>query len=165
LIGTPAKIDSSIAGTPAGGSGDLDVEVVPFRLRVQARRLLGRALGVVGDQRRELERDPAVDAGGAPVHVGEEVGRVAQVGDRDLEEGLLAREPLRVELGDLLVVVLAARDRLFEDRRVGGEAGDRELVDVALQHPLGQHRARDVVEPEALPQLVQTLRRFHEGLL
>ena len=65
------------------------------------------------------------------------------------------------ELGDLLVVGVAAGDRLVEDRRVGGEAGDRELLDVAAQGAVGQHRAGDVVEPEALAQVVQLRGRLH----
>src|SRR4029453_8064150 len=67
------------------------------------------------------------------------------------------------ELGDLLVVSVAARDRLVEDRRVGGQTGDRELLDVALQGAVGQHRAGDVVEPEALARLVQLRGRLHES--
>jgi hypothetical protein len=60
------------------------------------------------------------------VDVSEEVGGVAQVGQRQLEEDpllvvladALAGGRLRRQLGDLLVVGVAAGDRLFEDRRV-----------------------------------------------
>ena len=141
LIGIPAKIDSSIALQPGLGAGDLDEEVLALGLGVQRRRLLDRRLGVVGEQRRDLQRGPAVDAGGALVDVGEEVGRVAQVGDRQLEEDALVgvgADALAglggvADLGDLRVVGVAAGDRLVEDRRVRGQAGDRELVDVALR--------------------------------
>jgi hypothetical protein len=55
---------------------------------------------------------------------GEEVGGVAQVGQRQLEEdilvgvgaGALAEAAGGVELGDLLVVGVAGGDRLVEDR-------------------------------------------------
>ena len=165
----PAKIDSSIAVQAGLGAGDLDEEVVALGLGVQRGRLLDRRLGVVGDQRRDLERAEAVDAGGALVDRGEEVGGVAQVGDRQLEEDPLGRsgaDPLLgngagAELGDLLVVGVAAGDRLVEDRRVRGQAGDRELVDVAGERAVAQHRAGDVVEPEALAQLVQFRGRLH----
>ena len=134
-------------------------------------RLLDRRLGVVGDQRRDLERAEAVDAGGALVDRGEEVGGVAQVGERQLEEDPLGgrgADPLlgnraAAELGDLLVVGVAAGDRLVEDRRVRGQAGDRELLDVAREGAVAQHRAGDVVEPEALAQLVQLRGRLHES--
>src|SRR6185503_17862400 len=60
-----------------------------------------------------------------------------------------------------LVVCLAGRDRLVEDRRVRGQAGDRELVDVALQRPVVEDRAGDVVEPEALAEVVKFLGGLH----
>ena len=47
---------------------------------------------------------------------------------------------------------VAVRDRMVEDRRVRGQPGDRQLVDVALQRAAGQQVAGDVVEPEALAQ-------------
>ena len=152
------------------GAGDLDEEVLALGLGVERRRLLDRLAAVVGEQRRDLERAEAVDAGGALVHAGEEVGGVPQVGDGELEEDplvgvgadALAGLGGGADLGDLLVVGVAAGDRLVEDRRVRGQAGDRELVDVALQGPVAEHRAGDVVEPEALPQLVQSCGCLHE---
>ncbi len=144
---------------PGRGAGDLDEEVLALRLAVQLRRLRDRRRGVVGELRRDLERAEAVDAGGALVDRREEVGGVAQVGDRQREEDVLDRA--RAEFGDLLVVGVAAGDRLVEDRRVRGQPGDRELLDVAGEDAFGQHRAGDVVEPEALAQFVQLLRGFH----
>ncbi len=134
---------------PGLGAGDLDEDVVALALGVQRLGLLDRRRRVVGDQRRDLERDEAVDAGGAAVDVGEEVGGVAQVGERQLEEDplvvvgadSLARCRLRRQLGDLLVVGVAAGDRLVEDRRVRGQAGDREVADVALEHPFARASA------------------------
>ena len=155
------------------GSRDLDVEVVALALRVQASRLLDRRRGAVGEQRRDLQGAEAVDAGGAAVDVGEEVAGVAQVGQGKLEEDVLGRvfaDPVRclgglADLGDLLVVGVAGPDRLVEDRRVRGQPGDGELLDVALEDALAQHRAGDVVEPEALPQLVQSCGGLHGDLL
>ena len=90
-------------------------------------------LGVVGEQRRDLQRDPAVDAVGSLVDRLEHPRRIAQVGQRQLEEPLLGLQAPLVELDDLLVVGVARADRLVEDGRVGGQPGDRELVDVALE--------------------------------
>jgi hypothetical protein len=59
----------------------------------------------------------------------EEVGGPAQVLDRQLEEQLLVGQPLAGLAADRVVVVTRA-DRLVEDRRVGGEPGDRVRVDV-----------------------------------
>ena len=82
------------------GAGDLDEEVLALGLGVERRGLLDRRRGVVGEQRRDLEADEAVDPGGARVDVGEEVGGVAQVGERELEEDVL----LGVGAGAVLVL-------------------------------------------------------------
>src|SRR4029077_593611 len=50
---------------------------------------------------------------------------------------------------------------MVEDRWVRGEARHRQLVDVALERSRGQQVARDVVEPEALAEVVQCRGRFH----
>ena len=44
---------------------------------------------------------------------------------------------------------------MIEDRRIRGEPGHRKLVDVALQRAAVQQLAGDVVEPEALAEIVQ----------
>src|SRR5262249_40387478 len=59
------------------------------------------------------------------------------------------------------VVVAALGDRVVEYSRVRGEPGDRKLVDVALQRAARQQRACDVVQPDALADLVKLLGRFH----
>ncbi|MCK7517107.1 MAG: hypothetical protein MZV64_05000 [Ignavibacteriales bacterium] len=75
LIGTPAKIASSMAGRPSARAGDLDEQVRALRPRVNSCFAAAmRARGVVGEQRRDLERDPAVDAVGAVVDGPEQVG-------------------------------------------------------------------------------------------
>ena len=70
----------------------------------------------------------------------EELGRVLQVGDRELEEDPLIdvgadalRLGTRGDLADLLVVGVTGANRLFEDLRVRRKSGDRELLEVALQ--------------------------------
>jgi hypothetical protein len=128
---------------------------------VEIRHLGDRGLGVVGEQGRDLERDPSVDSVGALIDRLEHAGGVPEVRQRQLEEGLLRLQPALVQLGDLLVVAVAAADRLVEDGRVRGQPGDRQLVDVALQRAVAEHVARDVVEPEALAELVQSLGRLH----
>ena len=53
------------------------------------------------------------------------------------------------ELGQLLVVVGAAEDRLLEDRRVGGDAAQRVLADHPLELARLDQAAPDLVEPDA----------------
>ncbi len=95
----------------------------------------------------------------------EQVGGLGEVLQRELEErlllGLAALEPVL----DGLVVIGAVLDGVVEDRRVGGQPGDRELVDIATQQAGLEHVARDVVEPQALAQIVQGLRGFHAAPL
>ena len=63
LTGMPAKIASSMAGKPSLVPGNLDEEIGPLRSRMQlawpASIVLG---GVVGEQRRDFQGNPAVDA-------------------------------------------------------------------------------------------------------
>ena len=90
-----------------------------------------------------------------------EVGGARQVFQCKLEEERLAGLSSRGLLMDGGVVVSAVLDRLVEDRRVGGQPGDRELVDVALKTAAGGQRAGNVVEPDALACVVKLLRGFH----
>src|ERR1700731_2708200 len=50
---------------------------------------------------------------------------------------------------------------MVEDRRVGCQPGDRQLVDVEPEDACPQQAACDVVKPEALAQIAQHLGCFH----
>ena len=131
------------------------------RARVQA---LGRgesAGGVVGQQRRHLQRHPAVHAVGAVVDRAEQIGGPREILERQLEEQRLAGLALVQLFADRGVVGAAVLDRVVEDRRIRGEPGDRKLVDVALERAAVEQVARDVVEPETLAQVVEQLGGFH----
>ena len=52
-------------------------------------------------------------------------------------------------------------DRLVENGRVRGQSGDRELVDVTAQRAVVENLAGDVVQPEALAEVVQLLGLVH----
>src|SRR5687767_13195539 len=54
---------------------------------------------------------------------------------------------------------MTAGDRLLEDRRVGGQSPDADLVDRPLQLPAQQHVPTDVILPNALPFAQQCLDR------
>ena len=69
--------------------------------------------------------------------------------------------PFAQLLADGRVVGRAVLDRMVEDRRIRGQAGYRKLVDVAFERAAVQQLARDVVQPDALAQIVQQLCRFH----
>src|SRR3954467_6761762 len=90
----------------------------------------------------------------------EPVRRSPEVLDRQLEEKRLAVGRFGCLVADL-VVVGARFDRLIEDGWIGCQAGDRELLDVALQLTGVEHLSSDVVQPQALTELLQLRRRFH----
>ena len=115
------------------GARDLDHQVGAVdQVPVQA-RLLHRALGVVGQARRDLERDEAVGAARLVVDAAQHVGGLLDVLDGDRPVDLARGLALLGELLDLLVVVGRAEDRLLEDRRVGGQPAQGQLVDEALR--------------------------------
>ena len=60
-----------------------------------------------------------------------------------------ASSPSLGELRYLLLVVGGAEDRLLEDRRVGGHAAQRVLLDEPLELAAGDQAAADLVEPDA----------------
>jgi hypothetical protein len=54
---------------------------------------------------------------------------------------------------------------MIKDRRVRCEPGHRKFVDVALQRAAVQQLAGDIVEPQALAEIVKRPRRFHGVIL
>jgi hypothetical protein len=51
---------------------------------------------------------------------------------------------------------------VVEDGRIRGEPGHRQLVDVLFERACAQEIACNVVEPQALTQIVKQLCRFHD---
>jgi hypothetical protein len=87
----------------------------------------------------------------------EQIRGAAEILDGEVEEQTLAGRTA-VELpADFRVVAGTVRDGVVEDRGVGGQAGDRQLVDVALQRAAIEQVAGDVVEPQALAEPVECL--------
>jgi hypothetical protein len=131
------------------GSGDLDHEVVSADERVQARGLRAAGFGVAGHGGRQFEAHVAVGALGVRVNALEQVAGRADVLGGQAPEDISGGFALGGELADGLVVVDRGADRLLEDRRVGGDAGQAVLVDEAFELPRGDQPAADVVVPDA----------------
>ena len=89
----------------------------------------------------------------------EQIGRPAKILDGEREEQRLARFTVVQLPANFRVVRLAAGNGVVEDRRIGGEAGDKLLVDVALERAAIEQVAGYVVEPQALSELAQSLGR------
>jgi hypothetical protein len=62
-------------------------------------------------------------------------------------------------LADRRVISRAVPDGAIEDGRIRSKPRYRILIDVTLQRSAVQQVARDVVEPDALTQIVELLRR------
>ena len=141
--------------------GNLDEQIGPLGAREELLRRRERALGVIGKQRRDFERDTAVDAAGLFADRPEEIGGLGQVGKRDIEEQRFARRALGEQIADRGVIGRAALDRVIENGRVRGKARHRPFVDITLQRAAGEEIVGDVVEPDALAEVVKLLGRFH----
>jgi hypothetical protein len=59
-----------------------------------------------------------------------------------------------------LVIVITVLYGMIEDRGIRGKSRDRILPNVSAKRATGQELASDVVEPEALTDFLQLLRRF-----
>ena len=142
-------------------SGNLDEQVGASRSRMQSPRFADAARRIVRQQRRHFHRHPTVDAAGRLVGRTEQIRRLRQVFEREIDEQLFAGLPRGRLSANRIVIEAAVTDGVIENRRVGREPGYVEIIDVASQRAVDQHLARDVVEPEALAELVKSLRRFH----
>src|SRR5262249_28264213 len=120
------------------GTRDLDKEVWALRSGMQILRGGDGAFGIVRQQRRHFEGDPTVDAVRLAVDRPKEVGGAAEVIERQLEKQLLPRLTFLELLADRAVVGSTVLDRVVENRRVGGQPGHRQLVDVAFERAARQ---------------------------
>jgi hypothetical protein len=148
-------------GKPFRGTGYLDEEVGLAGAPMEIARGRERFVGVMRQKRRDLERDPAVDPVGAGEDGPEQLRGPGQVRERQSEEQVLCRAGRGPAFGNVRVIGSGVLDRMIEDRGIRGEACDGELVDVALQGAVVQQLAGDVVEPQALTEIVEQLGRFH----
>jgi hypothetical protein len=137
---------------PRGGTRDLDEDVRTVERPPQAARLVEGPLGVVGETRRDLERDVAVQAVALAMEGKEEIGGSADVVDREPFEERFGRQAARGEGGDGVVVIGRLRDRLLEDGGVRGHPVDPVVVDEALECTALDHGAADLVEVDRLPE-------------
>ena len=74
--------------------------------------------------------------------------------DRERFEKVIGIAFLADERFELRVVIVAAADRLLEDRRVRGHS-PQSGIDEAPEFARGEHPAPDVVEPDALPDSIE----------
>src|SRR5262249_47107524 len=119
------------------------------------------ALGVVCKKRRDFQRSPTVDAVGPGKDWSKQIRGARQVGKCERKEQVFFRPRRWPQAGDIRIVSRAFPDRLIENRRVRGEAGYGELADVVLQRAAVKEIAGNIVEPEALSEIVEFAVRVH----
>ena len=147
-------------GGDAGlGGGNLDHHVGPREAPPQRQGLLDGRRGVVCQVGRAFERDEPVAPVAGVVGRAQQVGRMADVVEREREEELLRV----VHTGgdrraDLVVVGVRAGDRLGEDGGVGGRPGHRAVGDQRREGAAVQQLARERVQPDRDAGIVQLLR-------
>jgi hypothetical protein len=132
---------------------------------VQFLDLGNRRPGVVRQQRRDFQRNPTVDAACSVVNRPEQVRGLRKVLHRQFEKQVFSRLAVREFAFDRVIVVFAVPDSVIEDRGVRCEPRHRKLVDVALQRAAVQQLAGDIVEPQALTEIVERPCRFHRVIL
>jgi hypothetical protein len=120
----------TLIGQSFFGAGDLDQQIGALRPRVQVLGFGNCRLGVMRQERRDFQRNPSVHTAGAIVDRPEQVRGLGEILQRQLEEQSLPQLALRESAPDRVVVVIAVLDCVVEDRRIGREPGDRQLVDV-----------------------------------
>src|SRR5262250_1999620 len=91
----------------------------------------------------------------------ERVRSTRNVAQRQVEEQFLPGFAFRQRVTDAGIVSRTVLDRMVEDRWIRGKSGHRQVVDVVLQRTAVEQLARDIVEPEALSQVLEQLRGFH----
>ena len=145
-----------------GRARNLDHRIGPAKAAKEAQPLGGRALVVAGEVGRYLEAREAVAGLPLVVQRPQDVGRHADVVDGEVEKDRL-RIPLArgYEGAQSVVVVNGAGDRLVQDRRIRGNAGDGVVVDEALEAAGGDEASAYVIEPGALAVVAQLKQRVH----
>jgi hypothetical protein len=112
-------------------------------------------------QRRDLDRYPAVYSVCAIECWPKQVGSLRNVLERQVEENRLSLFPAEGLLADRGVISRTVLDVVVEDCGIRGEPGHRELIDVTSKCPAGQKISSNVVEPEALSETMKFLGCIH----
>src|SRR5271156_3334193 len=92
----------------------------------------------------------------------EEVAGARQVLHGQLEEQCFPGKAGTHETANFGIVRFAVSDSVIEDRRIGGQPRDRKILDVAFKGAAIEQFARDVIEPDALTQIVERLTSLHD---
>ncbi len=154
-MGTPAKIASSIAGSPCSVPGIL---MKRFGRPARACRSFACASVVLVSYASSGETSSETQPSTPQVRWW--IGRKRSAASVR-SSSASSKKSLSPDLPSLSFLRMAGSyarailDGVVEDRRIRREARDRQLVDVPRQRAGGEQITRDVVEPEALTQIVE----------
>ena len=139
------------------GTGHFDHQVGTVDLSPQPLCFRDRLLGALSEIGGDLETDVAVRPVQPLIDRLQRVGRVLDVLNRERLIGLgdARAGPALEKSQELRVVGIAMRDRLLEDGRIGGHAGDAVFLDEPLQPTFLEEAAVDKVQPGGLAKIVQ----------
>ena len=157
----PRNSSSSAAGTPSAVPGIL---IIRFGRPTSFARCAPSAMDarrIPRQQRRDLQADEAVDAARFLVDRQQRVAGVADVLAGEVLVDLQRRPAAPRAAGDLLVVGGAAADGLAEDGRVGGDAAQAGVADLAREVPAAEQVPGEIVHPVALPVVGQFAQAVH----
>jgi hypothetical protein len=122
----------------------------------------GNGVGcVVRQQRRYFQRHPSVHAVRLVEDGSKQVGGPRDVFKGQVEKEILAGFSPRQGLANHVIVGRAVLDGVIEDRRIRSQTRHRQFINVPFECAVVQQVAGDVVEPEALAQIMELLRSFH----
>ena len=106
------------------GAGNFDEQIAPAGPFVKCFGLGHRGLGVVGKERRDFQRYPAIHGGRAFVDRREQIGSARQVLHRQLEKQCFAGKAHTHEPANFGIIRFAMGDSVIEDRWIRCESRD-----------------------------------------
>jgi hypothetical protein len=122
-VDVDAFADEGLDSRDAGGRGwHLDHHVGAVQGGEETPRLGDGAFGIVSQRGADLQADVAVGAAGLLVDLVQQVGGAPDVVQGQGLVDFLHRTGLVHQVAQVLVIVGAAGDGFFKDRRVGGDA-------------------------------------------
>src|SRR6266850_982501 len=150
-------------GEAFGRARDFDHDVRAIHGLPQASSFGERGFGIEAKERRNLQADVTVAPLRLRIYRFEYVARILHVANRDFFEDAVGVELLRFRRQENIVVELASRDGLLENRRVGRHPAQSVVINVFLQLTAREQVPANVVHPGRLPVGQQALQRIRRA--
>lgn len=150
---------------PAAVAGIL-IMALGRAISAHRRRAAASAGLVVGQLRRHFQADIAVITLAGVVLAAQQIAGGLDVRHHQRFVTRLGRQTgVRLQTGQIGLVAGVAADRLVEDRRIGGHAGDAVVGQQARQFAGSDQFAGQIVQPDALAEGADGLQSIHGGTI